>query len=124
MAVLKQESNLSGRRFSAPHEQPRVFKLEYILLPYGAFYEKTTEIAKAKNGDILRFFNGPEVKIHAVRKIKQDALCDLLCYMRYGVSWRVAFSKWQKYALMEGYGHNALSKQECLIVFYEVQDKY
>lgn len=97
--------------------------MEFILLPYGQFYEKTAGIAKAKQGDVLRFFNGPEYRIEAVRLLKQDAVCDLLCRMRYGVPWRIAFARWQRYALMEGYGRDALSKDYCLIVFYELQDK-
>lgn len=127
MARLKRALNLEKvrpqRTFSPPHEEPRAMWLEFILLPYGEFYEKTKVIAQAKKGDILRFFNGPEVKIHAVRKIQQDGLCDLLCRMRYGISWQAALSRWQNYALMEGYGKDAISKRECLIVFYEIQDK-
>ena len=127
MAKLKRALNLERvripRTFSSLHEEPRPFGLEYILLPYGAFYEKTKELAQAKRGDLLRFFNGPDMKIHAVRRMTQDGLCDLLCRMRYGISWAAALSRWQNYALMEGYGKDAISKSECLIVFYEVQDK-
>lgn len=97
--------------------------MEFILLPYGLFYERTKEIAEAKSGDILRFYNGPECTIRAVRKIPQDSLCDMLCRMRYGVAWSIAFERWQRYALMEGYGKHILSKSECLLVFYEVPNK-
>lgn len=93
--------------------------LDYILLPYGEFYEKTKGFVNAKQGDILRFYNGPEYSIVSVTLIPQDRVCDLLCRMRYGITWRVAFEKWQQYARLEGHGKDILSKDECLFVVYD-----
>lgn len=93
--------------------------LDYILLPYGIFYERTKPFLNAKKGDTLRFYNGPEFAIDSVSLIKQDRICDILCRMRYGIAWGVAFKKWQRYALLDGYGRDILSKEECLLVVYE-----
>ena len=45
--------------------------------------------------------------------------------MRYGIPWIAAFKKWQSYAVLEGHGKDVLSKEYCLIVFYdrEISDK-
>lgn len=104
--------------FNALHDTPQPFRFEYILLPYGQFYDKTARILKAKQGDTLRFFKGPDCEIRAVLKIRQDALCDALCRMRYGVSLEVFMTRWRSYALVEGFGKNILSNEECIIVFY------
>lgn len=97
--------------------------LDYILLPYGVFYEKTKNFLDARKGDILRFFNGPEYEIHSVSLIPQDRVCDILCRMRYGISWEVAFSKWLRYARMEGHGKDILSTRECLLVVYDKKNQ-
>lgn len=113
------ESRTSKRQILKPsHEEPGAFHLDYILLPYGIFYEKTNKFLEAKKGDTLRFFNGPEYPIDSVSLIKQDRVCDILCRMRYGVSWKVAFEKWKSYARLEGYGRDILSTDECLLVVY------
>ena len=114
------ESRTSRKKtFDPLHDKPRELYFDYILLPYGIFYEPTKGFLEAKKGDKLRFFNGPECTIESVTLIKQDALCDMLCRMRYGVSWKVAFDKWLRYALMSGDGKNILSREECLFVMYE-----
>lgn len=100
------------------HELPGAFALDYILLPYGEFYEKTKGFVNAKKGDIIRFFNGPDVPIEAVAIIKQDKMCDFLCRMRYGIPWEVAFKKWLSYARMEGNGADILSREFCLLVVF------
>ena len=102
------------------HEEPSSeFWLDYILLPYGEFYNTTKQFATAKKGDTLRFHNGPEYPIYAVFRIKQDKMCDFLCRMRYKCPWSVAFEKWKGYARIEGYGSDILSTQECYLVIYE-----
>jgi len=100
------------------HEEPGEFYLDYILLPYGEYYSKTKDFLDAKTGDTLRFFNGPEYEIESVTLIPQDKMCDLLCRMRYGISWKVAFEKWRSYAILEGNGKRVLSTKECLFVVY------
>lgn len=107
------------RTFKPNHKEPGPMQLDFILLPYGAFYDKTKAFVEAKTGDILRFFNGPEYRIESVALIKCDKVCDLLCRMRYGISWEAAFRKWQSYAVLEGNGKDILSKEECFLVFYE-----
>jgi len=105
--------------FKPDHMEPFGFCLDFILLPYGEYYEKTRDFKNAKKGDILRFFNGPEYEIFNVSLIKQDKFCDLLCRMRYGIPWSVAFEKWTRYAVLEGHGKGVLSKEECFLVVYD-----
>lgn len=108
--------------FSASHELPGKFWLDYILLPYGAFYNKTKQILDAKKGDTLRFFNGPDVKIEKVFLIDCDAVCDFLCRMRYGITWEKAFAVWLRYARMEGHDKTILSTTQCILVTYNAED--
>lgn len=118
--MSQEEKDIKKRNIFKPsHAEPGRFKLDYILLPYGEFYDKTKKLLSAKKGDILRFFNGPDYQIDSVALIPQDRMCDLLCRMRYGISWQVAFSKWVSYALLEGNGRDILSTKECIIVFYD-----
>lgn len=113
------ELKTSRRKIFKPlHRVPGELQLDYILLPYGMFYDKTKDFVNAKKGDILRFFNGPEYEIDSVALIPQDRLCDILCRMRYGISWDKAFAQWKKYALLDGNGHDVLSTTECLFVAY------
>ena len=107
------------RIFKPAHEEPSKMWLNYILLPYGEFYEKTKVFLEARSGDILRFFNGPEVSIESVLLIACDKTCDFLCKMRYGISWDKAFAKWLSYARLDGHGKDILSKTKCILVVYE-----
>ena len=105
--------------FKPHHSEPEKPFLDYILLPYGAYYDKTRGILDAKKGDILRFFNGPEYPIDTVQLLPSDKFCDILCRMRYGVKYEVAFRKWLTYARMEGHGKDILSKDYCILVVYD-----
>ena len=107
-----------GKIFKPSHEEPGKMWLNYILLPYGEFYEKTKCFLDAKPGDTMRFFNGPDVNIESVLLIACDKTCDFLCKMRYGVTWDVAFKRWVGYARMEGHGKDILSRNKCLLVVY------
>ncbi len=111
------------KTFKPAHEEPGRMWLDYILLPYGPFYQKSKEILGAKNGDTLILFNGPEVTIDKVMVIDNPRMCDFLSRMRYGVAWMVAFKKWLTYARMEGNGADVLDKDKCILVSYEPQDK-
>lgn len=88
------------------------------MLPYGEYYDKYKQFLSAEKGDILRFFNGPDVEIDKVMLIKCDAVCDFLCRMRYGITWDKAFKIWLRYARMEGNGSDILSRDKCLLVVY------
>lgn len=113
---MDQRSKIFKPKHSTPDEY---FWLDYILLPYGERYEATRDFLKAKRGDRLRFFNGPEYPIERVMKIQQDQFCDMLCRMRYGIPWSAAFKKWQSYAVMEGHDKAILSNEYCLWVIYD-----
>ena len=106
------------RIFKPAHELPGKYWLNYIILPYGEFYEKTRVFLDASPGDTLRFFNGPDVEIEDVFIIKCDRTCDFLCKMRYGITWDIAFKKWLSYARLEGHGRDILNRDRCLLVVF------
>lgn len=107
-----------SRIFKPAHEEPGPMLLNYILLPYGEYYEKTRCLLDAKPGDTLRFFNGPDVAIESVFLIACDKTCDFLCKMRYGITWDKAFARWLSYARLEGHSRDILSKKKCILVVY------
>ena len=110
------------RIFKPQHTLPDKFWVDYILLPYGEFYEKTKSFLSASKGDTLRFFNGPDVEIDRVVVVDNVDLINLLCRMRYGITWDKAFSVWQKYARLEGNGKDILSSDKCIMVAYNAED--
>lgn len=105
--------------FKPNHEEPGEMSGDYILLPYGDFYEKTLPILGAKKGDILRFFNGPEYPIGAVTLVSDGKLCDMLCRIRYGIPWQRAYEIWLSYARLEGHGKDILRHDSCIMVCYD-----
>lgn len=107
--------------FRTGHENPGEFRLDYILLPYGLFYEKTSCVLKARRGDRLRLFNGPDCRIIKAVVVEGD-LCDLLCRMRYGVAWRIAYQKWLLNARMEGFGKDVFFEDKCIFVVFDRDD--
>lgn len=106
--------------FAIAHEEPNAFRFDYILLPYGEFYDKTAEILKARSGDVIRFYNGRDAEIHGVRLVEDPILCNMLCRMRYGIPWQSAFSRWLKYARFEGHGKDILLSDKCIMVMYRI----
>lgn len=101
------------------HSEPNGFWLGYILLPYGDYYAPSQDIVKAQKGDTLRFYNGNDYTIERVIKIPQDDMCDMLCRLRYGIPWKIAFKKWESNAVLEGNSRSVLSKDYCLWVIYD-----
>lgn len=108
--------------FRTGHENPGEFCLDYILLPYGLFYEKTSCVLKAKRGDRIRLFNGPDCRIIKAVVVEGD-LCDLLCRMRYGVAWRIAYQKWLLNARMEGFGKDVFFEDKCIFVVIDKNEE-
>lgn len=102
------------------HEKPGPFRLDYILLPYGEYYQKTKAFLEARKGDTMRFFNGPVVPIEDVRLIEDINACDVLCRVRYGVSWDAAYERWASYAKMEGNSKDVISRNCCIAVFFGI----
>lgn len=89
------------------------------MLPYGEFYAPAQNAIKAVKGDILRFYDGNDYAIERVIKIPQDDICDMLCRVRYGIPWKIAFKKWQTNAVLEGNDRNVLSNDYCLWIIYD-----
>lgn len=114
-----------GKIFRVDHEEANDFRWDYILLPYGEFYVKTLELLKACPGDTLRFFQGRDAEIKAVRLIDDEVLCSILSRMRYGITWPAAFDRWRRYAILEGHGGDILMPNKCILVAftYPCQDK-
>lgn len=109
------------RIFRPAHEFPGDPKLDYIILPYGAYYQKTKPFLDAITGDTMRFFNGPDVAIEKVLLVDYGPIVDYLCKMRYGVSWEAVFRKWLDYARLDGNGKDILDKNKCLVIFYNAK---
>ena len=110
-----------SKTFSVQHQEPRGSWLGYILLPYGDFYKPTKEIARAKQGDVIRFYHGGEYRIERVMKIPQDDVCDMLCRVMYGIPWSLALKKWQSYAVIDGNDKDVISSDYCLWVIYDYE---
>lgn len=102
------------------HSEPGGYWLGYILHPYGEFYKPSVDLLDARRGDILRFHKGGDYPIERVLKIPQDDVCDMLCRLRYGIPWAVAFRKWESNAVLEGHSRGVLSREFCLWVLYDV----
>lgn len=108
---------MEKRIFKPAHSDPGDFFLDYILLPYGAFY-KTAEFLSAKKGDIIRLFNGGEFAVESTSLVEGERLCEQLCRVRYGIGWRTAFRRWLSYARMEGNGKDILSPDKCIMIVF------
>ena len=110
--------NSQKKTFKPEHDTPGEPWFDYILLPYGMFYTKTNIYLEAKKGDLMIFSDGVQVNIDSVTLIEGERVCDVLCRIRYGVQFKVALHRWQKYARMEGNGRDILSPDKCLMVVY------
>ena len=104
--------------YKVDHEEPNDFRWDYIILPYGEYYQKTACLLEAKPGDVIRFFQGREAEIRAVCLVDNATLCNILCKMRYGIPWPAAFSRWRSYAVLEGHGKDILVESKCIIVAF------
>ena len=107
------------RILSVNHTNPGEMWLDYILLPYGEFYQKTKGALDLRKGDLVRMFNGPDRAVESVSLIDQDNMCDFLCKMRYGISWKAAFEKWSRYAVLEGNAKDILSTKKCILIILQ-----
>lgn len=93
--------------------------MDYILLPFGYAYNK--EWAGAKRGDIIRFYDGADRRIFAVRKLKMSSpTVDILARMRYGLTIKGCLSRWKTNAILEGNMGRAVSPDTCLMVAFEM----
>lgn len=104
--------------YKLPHKEPFGTWLSFILLPLGEYYKPTKQIATAKKGDTLRFFNGADRQIEKVIRLTDMQLIDMLCRTRYGIGWNAVLKKWQSNAIIQGNGKEVISMCECLVVFY------
>lgn len=107
------------RSFSLNHQKPcPTLTRDYVVLPFGS--RLNADIAEAGRGDSIFFSDAEgEYTITSVARIAINTrLADELCYMRYGVGMRKVYMRWTSTAIYYGYGKDAISKEECLIVFF------
>ena len=104
------------------HDTPRDFHADYILLPLGYSYNR--EFLSVSEGTLLKFGDG---KVYNMLK---SGILDLrnpategLCFARYGITLRKALQIWKTNAFAQGYGRNAVSDEECLIIVYGKEDE-
>ena len=117
---MKKFDKLPTRKkvFRANHLGPGDFALDYILLPIG--YSYNSDWLRAKRGDFIRMHDGMDHKLFCVRIIKvRGGLADLLCRMRYGITFRGCMQRWKRNVQLEGHATTAISEDECLWIVYE-----
>ena len=104
------------------HDTPGDFHADYILLPLGYSYNR--EFLSVSEGGLLKFGDGkvyPLLRVD-VLSIKNPAT-EGLCFARYGITLRKALQIWRTNAFAQGYGRNAVSDEECLIIIYGKEDE-
>lgn len=110
-------TNRKPTTFHPEHDLPGPAHYDFILLPHGYSYNKA--ILGAKRGDRIHFSDGPVRYIYNVSLIPMDTpYCRSLCRYRYGVPLSRVIEVWKNNALLLGYGKNAVSEDECIILFY------
>ena len=104
------------------HDTPRDFHADYILLPLGYSYNR--EFLSVSEGTLLKFGDGKVYPLlrAGVLSMKNPAT-EGLCFARYGITLRKALQIWRTNAFAQGYGRNAVSKEECLIIIYGEESK-
>jgi hypothetical protein len=99
------------------HAKPGPMYMDYILIPIGYAYNRP--IQKAKDGDRIAFIGGERAAIDTTVVIKaQSKICDMLCRMRYGVGIERVIEVWKNNASLEGYGRDAVSEDECMLITF------
>lgn len=109
-------------KFRAFHDTPRDFHADYILLPLGYSYNR--DFLSAKEGDLIKFGDG---KVYSLLRVGilslKNPATEGLCFARYGITLRKALQIWRTNAFAQGYGRNAVSDEECLIIIYGKEDE-
>lgn len=100
------------------HTEPGPFRLNFILLPYGEMYKPAQDLLSAKRNSVLRIYDGGDYLIDSVYHITNWQMCDMLSRMRYGVPWESVYQTWNVNVRAEGYGKDALKRNECIMVVY------
>ena len=104
-------------KLKAFHDTPRDFHADYILLPLGYSYNR--EFLNVSEGDLMRMGDGKVFPVlrTGILSLRNPAT-EGLCFARYGITLRSAQRVWKTNAFAQGYGKDALSDEECLIVIY------
>lgn len=104
------------------HDTPRDFHADYILLPLGYTYNR--EFLSVSEGSLLKFGDGKVYPLLRCGVLEIDnPATEGLCFARYGITLRKAMKLWKTNALAQGYGVNAVSDDECLILIYGKGDE-
>lgn len=107
------------RTFNLNHQKPKPLMLrDFVILPFGG--RLNADLAAGRVGDHICFSDcGEEFSITAIDRLSlRSRVADELCRMRYGVGMRQVYMRWTSTAIYYGYGKDAISKEECLIVFF------
>lgn len=113
----RREQTVDYKIFRPHHAMPKAMYLDYILIPIGYAYNRP--IQKAQDGDRMIFLDGERVAIDTIAKIKsQTKMCDMICRARYGVGIERVIEIWKNNATLEGYGRDAVSEDECLLITF------
>ena len=114
----------TNRRISlkAFHDTPGDFHADYILLPLGYLYNR--EFLSAREGSYIKFGDRKVYPLlrAGVLSFKNPAT-EGLCFARYGITLKKALQIWRTNAFAQGYGRNAVSDEECLIIIYGKEDE-
>ena len=104
------------------HDTPRDFHADYILLPLGYSYNR--EFLSVSEGTLLRFGDGKVYTFLRAGVLSlRNAATEGLCFARYGITLKKAMRIWRTNALAQGYGINAVSDEECLIIIFDRDGK-
>lgn len=104
------------------HDTPRDFHADYILLPLGYSYNR--EFLSVSEGCLLKFGDGKVYPLLRAGVLNlNNPATEGLCFARYGITLRKALQIWQTNAFAQGYGRNAVSNEECLIIVYGKEDE-
>lgn len=100
------------------HDTPKDFHADYILLPLGYLYNR--EYLSLPEGSILKFGDGKVYRLLRCGILNMNnPATEGLCFARYGITLCKAQKIWRNIALAMGYGINAISQDECLIIIFD-----
>lgn len=103
--------------FKVNHSAPGRVYADFILLPLGM--KMNRELLKYKKGDRMKMLDGSVYYILRTGVLRIDnPIVAGLCYLRYGITLKKMMLHWRDSAIAYGYGKNAVSDEECLLIVY------
>lgn len=110
----RKEVNKDPKKIAISHYHR--IKKPWIILPYGAYYNK--EILTAKSGDILIFSDRIEREIEYLHPVKfNSSFTDYFCRKTYGITINRLKERWVIDLEFEGYNVQAIHEDRVMLVF-------